>query len=617
MALHLTETSESSYSDPMRATYKPEFSSTPELSTRPELSSRLTSESMMNAPKPSATNKNEQSFIPASMRALYYTYLSSDGTGERTGSVAANGNGMDENEPYHTSGRTVSIAIANVFPGLVLDMGFPTPVPSSNQYLLKIKTAAFCQDEVRLATALNPRKTTPQIPLHSICGTVINTPSQDHERPEGSRFKIGDDVFGVMSYTRDGGAADYALALESELALKPPNISAAEAAAVALPALTAWQALFKYGGLDPDAPANGHGVEQAGKKSVGGESGRGNGNGSKQHWWSGYGYGNGGHRFLGNGANFGSGHDGQHNGSRRGSHWWNGQQNGRRGSHWWNGNGLWRYGVGHGNGNGNGNGHHWWNRRSSKIGSQNGIGQEHGNGNGQSHEQGHENGTDQQKQNGEARRKSSAQKQSKAPQLRVLITNARDSEVGRIAVQLLRADKLFNHISRPWICVTCTGAEEDIVRRDWDVDEVLIIPHLPAQNECDLGRMFRRKRWGPVDLVLDCTGGEVFRQAHSATVVKEYGAVLTAVDPRPAQEPYNADEQDVLGRRKRGIRSRFVPVNPDAVALARIAEFIEDNEVRGREEQVVDLVNSTKLLEAGAAGAAGSRRGGMMVVRVN
>src|SRR5262249_38590606 len=135
MALHLTQTSDSSssYSDPMRATYIPDFSSTPELSTRPELSGRLTSESMMNAPKPSSTIKNEQSFVPPSMRALYYpSPAPSNGASGRTGSVVANGTGIDANEPYHTSGRTASVAIANVFPGLVLDMGFPTPAPSSN-----------------------------------------------------------------------------------------------------------------------------------------------------------------------------------------------------------------------------------------------------------------------------------------------------------------------------------------------------------------------------------------------------------------------------------------------------------------------------------------------------
>ena len=50
---------------------------------------------------------------------------------------------------------------------------------------------------------------------------------------------------------RDGAAADYVLATEDELALKPQNISAAEAATLPLPALTAWQALFTYSGLIP------------------------------------------------------------------------------------------------------------------------------------------------------------------------------------------------------------------------------------------------------------------------------------------------------------------------------------------------------------------------------
>jgi NADPH:quinone reductase-like Zn-dependent oxidoreductase len=98
---------------------------------------------------------------------------------------------------------------------------------------------------MRLSTALNPQKTTLQIPLHSICGTVICTPTQDLDRVEGSKFKIGDTVWGVTRYTRDGGAADYAVAAESDLALKPANIGAQEAAALALPGLTAWQALFR------------------------------------------------------------------------------------------------------------------------------------------------------------------------------------------------------------------------------------------------------------------------------------------------------------------------------------------------------------------------------------
>ncbi|KAJ5579470.1 uncharacterized protein N7459_005455 [Penicillium hispanicum] len=469
----------------------------------------------MKPSKPRSATMNEQTFIPATMRALYSAL-------------------PPPTDPTITPESSDGPAPAA---SLILDTDFPTPQPSAHQYLLKVYAAAFSHDEVRLASALNPSVTTPQIPLHSLCGTVIATPAQDSERPLGPRYQIGDVVFGLLSYTRDGGAADYVLATDDELAFKPANISVSEAAALALPALTAWQALFRFAGLDPDAPAGGN--------SHGQSNGDLDGNGNRKKL------------SIGSGSSRGEG------------------TNNRLGSHWLSGNRYRRKSAGGDSGNGHGNG-----SRNRLF-----------------------NGND-------------FLKRKVAP-LRVLVTNTRDSEVGRIAVQLLRSEKLFEYPVRPWICVTCTGLEEETVRRDWDVDEILIIPHLPAQNECDLGAMFRSRKWSPVDVVLDCTGGEVFRQAHTSAVVKEYGTVMTAVDQRPAQEPMAMDEQDVLGRRNRGLRSLFVPVNPDHVALARIADLVEGNMVRGRKEQEVDLANAATLLDAGAAGAAGSRRGGMMVVRVN
>jgi NADPH:quinone reductase-like Zn-dependent oxidoreductase len=120
-----------------------------------------------------------------------------------------------------------------------------------------------------------------------------------------------------------------------------------------------------------------------------------------------------------------------------------------------------------------------------------------------------------------------------------------------------------------------------------------------------------------VDIVLDCTGDEVFQEAHSPAVVKDHGSVLTAVDPRPAKQQVPVDGQDALRRKKRGVRSRFVPVNPDAAALGRMVQLVDDNTVRGNEEQVIDLMHASKLLEGRASASAGSRRGAMMVVRVN
>ena len=394
----------------------------------------------MKPAKPQSATMDEQTFVPPTMRALYYTPIPTtvtdctavDGTGARS--------------------------------GLVFDTDHPVPMPSPTQYLIKVQTAAFSHDELRLARVLNPTQSIPRIPLHNVCGTVISTPSQDHWNSSGPKFKVDEVVFGLISYTRDGAAADYVLATEDELALKPQNISAAEAATLPLPALTAWQALFTYSGLIP---------------------------------------------------------------------------------------------------------------RNIKDGT------------------------------------------TKRQTLRVLVTNARDSEAGLQTLQLLRSPSLFppSHYEQPpWICATCSSAEhENILRSEFYVDETILAP-LPLEPTFNLAAPFHDNRWGPVDIVIDCAGGQMFRQAHhSPHIVKDYGVVLTAVDPGPAQQQYQDRNGD-----KRGIFSRFIGGEPDGEALERIAELVEtEHSVRGRVESIVDLVNSADILEGGAAGAGGARQGGMIVVRVN
>lgn len=63
-----------------------------------------------------------------------------------------------------------------------------------------------------------------------------------------TRFKKGDEVFGMVNFPGHGKAyAEYVAAPESNLAIKPANISFNEAAAATLAALTAWQSLVTYG----------------------------------------------------------------------------------------------------------------------------------------------------------------------------------------------------------------------------------------------------------------------------------------------------------------------------------------------------------------------------------
>jgi NADPH:quinone reductase-like Zn-dependent oxidoreductase len=64
-------------------------------------------------------------------------------------------------------------------------------------------------------------------------------------------FKPGDEVFGDMANNNFGGFAEYKCARESDLVLKPANLSFEEAAAVPLAALTALHGLRDKGQIQP------------------------------------------------------------------------------------------------------------------------------------------------------------------------------------------------------------------------------------------------------------------------------------------------------------------------------------------------------------------------------
>ncbi len=85
----------------------------------------------------------------------------------------------------------------------------------------------------------------PAIPGHEVAGVV--------ERVEdGVRdVSVGDEVYGLTSFCRDGAAAEYVAVHAADLAPKPTTVSFAEAAAVPLSALTVWQAFFDHARLAP------------------------------------------------------------------------------------------------------------------------------------------------------------------------------------------------------------------------------------------------------------------------------------------------------------------------------------------------------------------------------
>ncbi|HSZ31901.1 MAG TPA: NADP-dependent oxidoreductase [Puia sp.] len=66
-----------------------------------------------------------------------------------------------------------------------------------------------------------------------------------------TRFKPGDEVYCATSFTAGGSYAEFMAAPENEVALKPKNISFAEAASLPIIAITAYSFLFEHANLQP------------------------------------------------------------------------------------------------------------------------------------------------------------------------------------------------------------------------------------------------------------------------------------------------------------------------------------------------------------------------------
>ena len=83
----------------------------------------------------------------------------------------------------------------------------------------------------------------PVIPGHEVSGVV------EAVGPQSDIVGVGEAVYGLTDFTRDGAAAEYVVVAARNLAPKPVSLDHAHAAAVPLSALTAWQALFDHAGL--------------------------------------------------------------------------------------------------------------------------------------------------------------------------------------------------------------------------------------------------------------------------------------------------------------------------------------------------------------------------------
>jgi len=112
------------------------------------------------------------------------------------------------------------------------------PQPGSGEALVRVHAAAITRDELDW-----PTDRLPAIVSYELSGVV------EEVAGDVRGLGIGDDVFALTPFDRDGVAAEHAVVPAEFLAPKPAGLSQVESAALPLAGLTAWQGLFVHGEL--------------------------------------------------------------------------------------------------------------------------------------------------------------------------------------------------------------------------------------------------------------------------------------------------------------------------------------------------------------------------------
>jgi NADPH:quinone reductase-like Zn-dependent oxidoreductase len=155
-------------------------------------------------------------------------------------------------------GVTDMAALRAQYPGgpevLVLERA-PLPVPAADEVLVAVHAAAITFDELKWPQTWTRDgvSRTPVIVSHEVSGVVQGVGA------EVTDVRTGDGVCGLIAFDRDGGAAEFVAVPGTDLALKPPALSHAVAAALPLAGLTALQAVVDHAAVQPGEAVLVHG----------------------------------------------------------------------------------------------------------------------------------------------------------------------------------------------------------------------------------------------------------------------------------------------------------------------------------------------------------------------
>ncbi|MFI6340849.1 NADP-dependent oxidoreductase [Streptomyces sp. NPDC050535] len=140
--------------------------------------------------------------------------------------------------------------------GLTLD-DLPHPHAAENDVIVRVHAAGFTRGELSWPATWTDRAgrdRTPSVPGHEVSGVVT-------ELGYGTTgLTVGQRVFGLTDWARNGSLAEYVAVEARNLAPLPADVDHTVAAALPVSGLTAWQGLFDHARLAPGQTVLIHGA---------------------------------------------------------------------------------------------------------------------------------------------------------------------------------------------------------------------------------------------------------------------------------------------------------------------------------------------------------------------
>jgi NADPH:quinone reductase-like Zn-dependent oxidoreductase len=131
-------------------------------------------------------------------------------------------------------------------PERLVEEDAPEPQVGPGDALIRVHAVSITPNELSWSTTYTSRdgaSRLPTIPGHDVSGVIESLGA------DVAIAKVGEEVYGLIDFQRDGACAEYVVARADDLAVKPQTLGHARAAAVPTSALTAWQALFDHAKL--------------------------------------------------------------------------------------------------------------------------------------------------------------------------------------------------------------------------------------------------------------------------------------------------------------------------------------------------------------------------------